>query len=72
PYSQLLDTEVTPDLVNAERFVRVFNRFPGLFYRLVRDNDYVWKAACLILRGERNYSDIDRRLGILKHVLALF
>ena len=71
-YSELLDKEVTAELLSAEQFVRIFNRFPRLFYKLVRDSDYVWNAACMILRGERNYSDINRRLGLFRHVLALF
>jgi geranylgeranyl reductase family protein len=70
-YRRLLDAEVTPELIEAERFVRLFNRFPGLFFRLIRENDYVWRAVCKILRGERNFTDINRRLGIFRHVVAL-
>ena len=70
-YSDRLDREITPDLLDAERYVRVFNRFPHLFYRLIRNNNNVWKAICLILRGDRSFADIDRRLGPLRHALAL-
>jgi geranylgeranyl reductase family protein len=70
-YTELLDKEVTAELLDAERYVRLFNRFPRLFYRLVRDSDYVWNAACLILRGERNYSDISRRLGAFDFLLRV-
>lgn len=70
-YRRLLDAEVTPELIEAGRFVRLFNRFPGLFFRLIRENDYVWRAVCKILRGERNFSDINRRLGVLRHVVKL-
>ena len=70
-YAELLDQEVTTELLSAERLVRVFNRFPRLFYRLVRESDYVWNAACLILRGERNYSDIGRRLGVFRYLVGL-
>jgi geranylgeranyl reductase family protein len=71
PYGDRLDGEVTPQLLAAERFVRIFNRYPRLFYRLIRHSDSVWSAICLILRGERNFTDINRRLGIFHHALAL-
>lgn len=70
-YTALLDQELTPELLSAQQFVRVFNRFPLLFYQLIKNNDYVWGAICKILRGERNFGDINRKLGFFKHVLAL-
>jgi flavin-dependent dehydrogenase len=70
-YSQLLDTELTPELLAARQFVQVFNRFPHFFYHLIKNNDYVWGAICKILRGERNFNDINRKLGLFKHVIAL-
>lgn len=70
-YTNLLDDELTPELLAAQQFVRIFNRFPGLFYQLIKNNDYVWKSICKILRGERNFSDINRKLGFFKHFLPL-
>ena len=70
-YTDLLDKELTPELISAQQFVRVFNRFPLLFYQLIKNNEYVWGAICKILRGERNFNDINRKLGMFKHVLAL-
>lgn len=71
-YTRMLDKELTPELMLARRFVRVFNRFPRLFYRLIKDNDYVWNGICKILRGERTFNDIQRRLGFFKYALPLF
>src|SRR5258708_4290683 len=70
-YTHLLDQELTPELQAAQRFVRIFNRFPGLFYYLIKNNDYIWNAICKILRGERNFSDINRKLGFFKYFLSL-
>jgi geranylgeranyl reductase family protein len=70
-YTHLLDDELTPELLAAQQFVRIFNRFPSLFYHLIKNNDYVWKSICKILRGERNFSDINRKLGFFKHFLPL-
>jgi geranylgeranyl reductase family protein len=70
-YGERLDAEITPELLHARHYVNVFNRFPRLFYRMIRDSDYVWNAICLILRGDRHYADIDRRLGVFRHALAL-
>ncbi len=70
-YGDRLDAEVGSQLVAAERFVQVFNKYPRVFYQLIRRSDYVWRAICLILRGEREFTDINRRLGVLQHALAL-
>ncbi len=70
-YTRLLDSELTPELLSARQFVQVFNRFPRLFYHLIKNNDYVWGAICKILRGERGFSDIERKLGVLRHVVPL-
>lgn len=70
-YTSLLDKELTPELLAARRFVRVFNRFPALFYHLIKNNDYVWQGMCKILRGERNFTDVNRKLGFFKYVLPL-
>jgi flavin-dependent dehydrogenase len=71
-YNARLNSEVMPDLWDAQQFVRAFNRFPRLFYRLIRDNDYVWQSICKILRGERGFSDINRKLGVFKYAIRLF
>jgi flavin-dependent dehydrogenase len=71
-YDARLNSEVMPDLWDAQQFVRAFNRFPRLFYRLIRDNDYIWQSICKILRGERGFSDINRKLGVLKYAIRLF
>ncbi len=70
-YGARLDAELAPQLLAAERFVQVFNKHPRVFYQLIRRSDYVWRAICLILRGERNFTDINRRLGVLQHALGL-
>jgi geranylgeranyl reductase family protein len=70
-YTHLLDNELTPELLAARRFVRVFNRFPTLFYHLIKNNDRVWNGICKILRGERNFSDVNQKLGFFKHLLSL-
>lgn len=70
-YTALLDKELTPELLAARQFVRIFNHFPGLFYQLIKKNDYVWGAICKILRGERNFSDINRKLGIFKYLVPV-
>ncbi|MGZ3678005.1 MAG: geranylgeranyl reductase family protein [Ktedonobacterales bacterium] len=70
-YTSRLDSEIMPDLADAQRFVKIFNRFPSLFFRLIRDNDYVWEAICLILRGERSFQDINRKLGVFRYLLPI-
>jgi len=70
-YTHLLDHELTPELISARQFVRIFNRFPRVFYYLIKNNDRVWDAICKILRGERNFNDVNRKIGFFKHILPL-
>jgi geranylgeranyl reductase family protein len=68
-YAIRLDAELTPQLITAEKLMRAFNRFPRLFYRILRDNYQVWRAVCLILRGERHMTDASKRLGKFEFML---
>lgn len=70
-YTNLLNKELIPELQMAQQFVQVFNRFPSLFYHLIKNNDYVWNGMCKILRGERSFNDVNRKLGLFRYVLPL-
>jgi geranylgeranyl reductase family protein len=70
-YAQRLDEEITPELILAEKFMLAFNRFPQIFYRLLRDNDRAWRAVCRVLRGELRMVDVAQRLGGFRSLLNM-
>jgi geranylgeranyl reductase family protein len=65
-YSEAVNSELMPELLEAVRIRDVFNAVPLKIHRLVRDNDRVWRAFGKILRGERHYADVRRGFGKLK------
>lgn len=70
-YQMRVNKEIVTELQYAQQYVRIFNRFPRLFYRLIRESDYAWESACKILRGERTFGDINRKLGRLAPALNI-
>jgi flavin-dependent dehydrogenase len=68
-YEARIDAELMPELLEARRFLRIFNRFPHVFWRLLRDNDRFWRAFCRVLRGEKAYAAIRRKLGPVEPLL---
>ena len=62
-YENLVDTELMPDLISARRWAHIYLWAPRLCYSLPRRWTPMWDAVCKIVRGERGYSDIRKRLG---------
>ncbi len=62
-YESLVDTELMPDLISARRWAHIYLWAPKLCYSLPRRWTPMWGAVCKIVRGERGYSDIRKRLG---------
>jgi geranylgeranyl reductase family protein len=71
-YSRALEREISPELVAARAFRRLFAWFPGLCYESVQDSDRLWKACCRLLRGEETYLTLKRRLGPGEALVDLF
>jgi geranylgeranyl reductase family protein len=64
-YQRQLDAALMPDLLSARRWLRVYVWTPRACYSLPRRLPFFWGAICAIMRGERRFSDIRRRLGPL-------
>jgi hypothetical protein len=60
-----------PDLLSARRWMRVYVNVPKACYLLPRQSSFFWGAVCRIVRGERRFRDIGRRLGPLGFVEKL-
>jgi hypothetical protein len=67
-YQQRLDAELMPDLLSARRWLRVYVWLPRACYSLPGRLPFFWQAVCRIIRGERRYTDIRRRLGLFGFV----
>jgi geranylgeranyl reductase family protein len=64
-YTEQLDAALMPDLVSARRWWRVYVSLPRACYSLPKRVPLFWHAVCKIVRGERRFRDIRRRLGPL-------
>ncbi|HST04226.1 MAG TPA: geranylgeranyl reductase family protein [Chloroflexia bacterium] len=70
-YTAYLDKALMPDLLSARRWMRVYVNVPKACYLLPRQSSFFWGAVCRIVRGERRFRDIGRRLGPLGFVEKL-
>ena len=62
-YENTIDQELMPELHVARTLTRIGVWFPRLAYTLMKNSDRAWNAGCQILRSERSYHDIRRRMG---------
>ena len=70
-YQRQLDSSLMPDLLSARHWWRVYIWAPRACYTLPKRLPFFWKAVCSIVRGERRFTDIRRRLGPLGFVESL-
>jgi flavin-dependent dehydrogenase len=68
-YPALVDRELMGEIQRAKAFMRLFNICPRPFVSGLRRGSQLWQAACELLRGERTYVDIGRKLGPFQFVL---
>lgn len=62
-YTRQLDAALMPDLVAARHWLKVYMLAPRACYALPKRAPMFWAAVCAIVRGERHFADIRRRLG---------
>ncbi len=62
-YQEGIDRELMPELECSRLFREIFNFRPALFHRKIATSDRWWNAMAKILRGEKTFLDIQRRLG---------
>lgn len=62
-YTEQLDAALMPDLLSARRWWRVYVNLPRVCYSLPKRAPFFWDAVCRIVRGERRFRDIRRKLG---------
>jgi geranylgeranyl reductase family protein len=67
-YERQVDALLMPELIAARRWAHVYMWLPRLCYSLPKRLPLMWRALRAIIRGERGYIDIQRRLGPLGFV----
>ncbi len=67
-YEKEMDRETLPDLRSSYHLSRLFNYLSLVAFRAIRNNDYPWDVFCRIMRGERSFSEVQKRLR--PHILA--
>jgi len=72
-YQRIIESEILSELRIARRLWRLFVRFPHLAFRMLSQNEEVWKALSDLMLGEISYADLKGGAGglggILKHLL---
>ena len=68
--AEIADT-LLAELSVSRQFHDVFHLWPGAFMGLERRTKILWGAVALMLRGERTYLDVKRKLGSLWFVVEL-
>ncbi len=63
PYEESIDRDLMPELHIARTLTRMGVWLPKLGYTLMKNSDWAWNAGCQILRGDRSYHDVRRRMG---------
>jgi len=64
-YARLMEQKIAPEMKIANTYSNLLTMFPGRLFNMVRGEERVWRGACRLLRGERNYNDIKDRLNSL-------
>jgi hypothetical protein len=68
-YQEAVDRELMPELECSRYFREIFNLCPSFFHQKIATNDHWWKAMAKILRGEKTFLDVHKRLGALGKLL---
>jgi geranylgeranyl reductase family protein len=70
-YQRQLDAMLMPDLLSGRRWLGFYVLFPRACYNMPGHVPRVWRGVRSLLRGERHFTDIRRRLGPLGFIESL-
>jgi geranylgeranyl reductase family protein len=63
PYEEAIDRDLMPELECSRLFREFFNLRPSYYHQKIASQDRWWKAMAGILRGEKTFLDIKKKLG---------
>ncbi|MCX5907040.1 MAG: hypothetical protein NTY64_07590 [Deltaproteobacteria bacterium] len=68
-YQQAIDRDVMPELESSKFFREIFNLRPSFFHRKIYTQDRWWNAMVKILRGEKTFLDLKKKMALLGSLL---
>jgi len=69
PCQEIIDQELMPELECAALIREIFNLRPSFFHQKIASSDRWWNAMAKILRGEKTFVDVKKKLGLLGSLL---
>ena len=69
PYQEAVDGELMPELECSRLFRGLFNLRPSFFHQKIAESDRWWNALAKIMRGEKTFLDVKKKLRLLGSVL---
>lgn len=70
PCQEAIDRYLMPELESARLFREIFNLCPSYFHRQVRKKGRWWQGMVKILKGERTFLEVKRKLGPFATLLS--
>ncbi len=70
PYQEFIDREMMPELECSRFFRELFNLRPFYYHRKIASKDRWWNAMAKMMRGEKTFLDVKKKLGPIGKVLA--
>ncbi|MDA1189592.1 MAG: NAD(P)/FAD-dependent oxidoreductase [Chloroflexi bacterium] len=70
-YETELHMTLVPELEAGRTLHRLFHTMPGFFAGLPRRSPRTWNAVSKLMRGDRTYLDVKKRLGSVWSLLAI-
>ena len=61
-YARRIRDDIYVDIRYADYFSKIFYSHSRFFYKLIKKNDNYFYACCRLLRGERTYPDVFKRI----------
>jgi geranylgeranyl reductase family protein len=65
PYQEAIDRDLMPQLECSRLFREFFNLRPSYYHQKIASQDRWWNAMAKVMRGEKTFLDIKKRLGPL-------
>lgn len=65
-YQNKIVEDIYRDIKTSLFFTKIFSGYFIFFYALLKKNDNLFNSCCKILRGEKTYSDIAKKLKLIK------
>jgi geranylgeranyl reductase family protein len=70
PYQDGIDRDLMPELECSRFFRELFNLRPRFYHQRIAERERWWKAMAKVMRGEKSFLEIKKKLGPLGSLLV--